>query len=57
MKNKKITGLNEKYCAECNKLIFPTPVWVYRLGSKFYCSYKCWIKNDGSRINGRKRRK
>lgn len=57
MKNEKIPGLLEKYCAECNKLIFPTPQWVYKINNKFYCSYKCWTKNEGRKIDGRKRRK
>ena len=33
-------------CPICGKLFFPTPGWVYKLGSvkgqKIYCSYKCY---------------
>lgn len=55
MKNENIRWLNEKHCAECNKIIYPTPQWVYKIKNKFYCSYTCWVKN-GSSVNGRKRR-
>ena len=29
-------------CPICKKLFFPTPGWVYKLGNKIYCSYKCY---------------
>jgi len=55
MGNQKIKVLAEKHCKECNKIIYPTPQWVYKIKNKFYCSYTCWIKNKDE-IDGRKRR-
>jgi len=37
-----------KKCANCGKLIFPTPIWVYQKydkksgGKRFYCSWSCY---------------
>ena len=30
------------YCKKCGKEIFPTPGWVYKRDSKYYCSWKCY---------------
>ena len=56
MKNEKITGLLEKHCAECNKIIFPIKDWVYKIEHKYYCSYKCWRKNGGGEYGTRRGR-
>lgn len=29
-------------CTKCGKEIFPTACWVYKSGSKYYCSWKCY---------------
>lgn len=29
-------------CRKCGKEIFPGPSWVYKRGSKYYCSWKCF---------------
>ena len=46
--NQVLYGVSDKHCAECNKLIIPTPLWAYKLqkGNKtcYYCSYKCYRK-------------
>lgn len=44
-----IRALTEKYCAKCGKMIFPTPMWTYKLTTadkktKYYCSYTCYKK-------------
>lgn len=37
---------NEKKCAECGKVIFPTPEWVFKVTNagkvvKYFCKYSC----------------
>lgn len=29
-------------CSKCGKEIYPTPQWVYREQSRYYCSWKCF---------------
>lgn len=66
MKDKTI-GFHERFCALCNKMLFPTQEWVYKIRSnkdktiKYYCSYSCWRKAGGGShagpgIHYRKRR-
>lgn len=52
----KIIGFHERFCALCNKMIFPTADWVYKIRvkkedkiveTKYYCSYKCWREAGG----------
>ena len=31
-------------CRKCGKEIFPTPQWIYKRGSKYYCSWTCYRK-------------
>lgn len=41
-------GMNEKKCAECGKIIYPTPAWIYKThdgtSKKYYCSWSCYKK-------------
>ena len=30
------------YCNKCGKTMYPTPGWIYKRGSKYYCSWKCY---------------
>ena len=32
----------ERTCKKCGKQVFPTAQWVYREGSDYYCSWKCF---------------
>lgn len=32
------------YECECGKKFIPTPMWVYKIKSKYYCSYTCYRK-------------
>lgn len=35
-------------CKKCGKEVYTTPQWVYKEGSKYYCSWKCYNhRNDG----------
>ena len=35
-------------CRKCGKEIFPGPSWVYKDGSRYYCSWKCYNhRKDG----------
>ena len=31
----------ERRCAVCNKKCFTTPLWVYRCGETWFCSFHC----------------
>lgn len=33
-------------CKKCGKEIFPNPAWVYKTGSDYYCSWKCFNHRD-----------
>lgn len=56
----KYPGFHEKFCAECNKMIFPTSDWVYKIkgnlktnvATKYYCSYTCYKKAGGDGYGG-----
>lgn len=36
----------KKICDTCGKEFLCTPDWVYRDGSKFYCTYSCKYKKS-----------
>lgn len=39
--------LREKKCKKCGKLFIAAPEHRYREGSKFYCSWTCYLhRND-----------
>lgn len=33
-------------CKHCGKEIFPNPQWVYKRGSDYYCSWKCYRRSE-----------
>ena len=36
------SALYMRKCSKCHKEVYPTPKWVYKDGSKYYCSWKCF---------------
>ena len=37
----------QKKCRKCGKYFIPAPMHVYRVGSKYYCSWTCYNhRND-----------
>ena len=53
----------EKRCEMCDKIIFPTSMWVYKIKqpfayTKYYCSWTCYNKGKKeqykSKLNKRK---
>ena len=57
MRKKKIDDhldLRERRCARCKKVFIAAPYHIYRekSGSKYYCSYTCWIHSGKKRIGG-----
>lgn len=48
-KEKEVKIFADRYCENCGKMIFPTPMWVYKIKNKdsktkYYCSYTCYKK-------------
>lgn len=38
----------EHNCARCGKIFIPTPMWIYKDGSRGFCSWTCYNhRNDG----------
>ena len=54
----------EKHCQNCNKIFYPTGMWVYKIAPRlkaiqWYCSYNCYLKGKSKyeqqmNKNGRK---
>jgi hypothetical protein len=36
------------YCPLCKKEFYPTPMWVYKLRQRRYCSYHCFREAQGA---------
>lgn len=54
----------EKKCEVCNKLLYPTVMWAYKISNppektKYYCSWSCLRKGKQQleKINEHRRRK
>lgn len=38
--------ITEKQCRKCGKFFIPAPEHIYRKGSKYYCSWTCYLHRD-----------
>lgn len=38
--------LPEKKCKKCGKIFIPAPMHIYHAGSKYYCSWTCYLHRD-----------
>ena len=47
MGRKETDGIWKIYECKCGKRFIPRPNWLYKIKSKYYCSYTCWRKDGG----------
>ena len=40
----------EKKCKKCGKIFIPAPMHVYHVGSKYYCSWPCYLHRDDTEV-------
>ncbi len=47
MRAKSNSFFPEKKCKKCGKIFIPAPLHKYKDGSKYYCSWTCYLhRND-----------
>lgn len=48
------TWWHEKKCAKCGKVFLAAPEHIYKHGSKWYCTWKCFNHKDDDKRKGGK---